>query len=156
MSKVEEAKPSSRVDALKEWTLNYYDAALNKGDMSIVDEIAEGTFTYCKNNIWPIEGAEGIKASMTRIRNAVPDVHFTIEEFFIEENTTVDDNLIADQVCIWWNWTGTFKGELRGIKPTGKFLTVHGASLLFVKDFKLIGARAVSDIYQAVGQLPPE
>jgi len=31
MAKIEEAKLSSRADALKEWTIRYYDTVLNKG-----------------------------------------------------------------------------------------------------------------------------
>jgi predicted ester cyclase len=80
----------------------------------------------------------------------------TSEDIFVEENVIVDKNVIADKVCLWWKWSGTFDGELCGIKPTGQFVTVRGASLLLVKNFKLISAQAVSDIYQVVGQLPPK
>jgi predicted ester cyclase len=145
--------PQSRKELLKAWTEQYYDRALNKGDMTVVDEICGDAF-LCNNNLWQIEGADGIKTSMKRIRSAFPDVNFTIEEFLIEENVA-GQGFVADKVCIWWNWTGTFNGKLRGIQPTGEFLTVHGASLLWVKDFKLVGARALSSVYQAVGQLPP-
>jgi predicted ester cyclase len=142
----------SREDLLKAWTEQYYDRALNKGDMTVVDEICGDAF-LCINNLWQIEGADGIKASMNRIRSAFSDVRFTIEEYFIEENVLLQES-VADKVCIWWSWTGTFNGELSGIQPTSEFLTVHGASLLLVKDFKLIGARALSDVYQIIGQLP--
>jgi predicted ester cyclase len=153
MSNTRDLKISSRAKMIRDWTEQYYDRALNKGDMGVVDEICGEAF-LCNNNLWRIEGADGIKASMTRIRNAFSNVHFTIEEYFIEENTTIAGGLIADKVSIWWSWTGHFDGELNGIKPSGKFLKVHGASLLIVKDFKLIGARAVSDMYQVIGQLP--
>jgi predicted ester cyclase len=121
--------------------------------MTVVDEICGDAF-LCTNNLWQIEGADGIKDSMSRIRRSFSDIHFTIQEYFIEQNVLLEQGLVADKVCIWWYWTGTFNGELRGIKPTGQFLTVQGASLLWVKDFKLISARALSDVYQVIGQLP--
>ena len=49
-------------------------------------------------------------------RMAFPDVHFTIDDLIAEGETVV----------IRWTVTGTHKGELQGIAPTGKHVTVTG------------------------------
>ena len=143
---------------MKSWTRRYYDTAANQRDLSIVDEIAADVFISCSNNLWEIRGAEGIRASVGRLLAAFPDVHFSIAEMLVDQNVQVEENLVADRVCLWWHLTGHFEGELAGIAPTGRLVTVRGASLLLVQEvegqFKLISAQAVSDIYQAIGQLP--
>ena len=49
-------------------------------------------------------------------RIAFPDVHFTIDDLIAE----------GERVVIRWTVTGTHKGELQGIAPTGKHVTVTG------------------------------
>jgi predicted ester cyclase len=68
---------------------------------------------------WPGEdfrGPEGFKEAVKRSRNAFPDLHITIEDVLAE----------GDKIATRWTLRGTQKGELRGIAPTNKQVTVPG------------------------------
>jgi len=140
-------------EKLKSWIWRYYNDCWNRGDFSIVDEIA-GDFQACSNNLWAIQGPEGIKESMGRLRFAFPDMKGEIEEYYIKVNVPSELGVACDKVTIWWNIRGSFLGEIEGISPTGKPVKIAGVSMLFIDNFKLIAARAVSDIYQVLGSLP--
>ncbi len=64
-------------------------------------------------------GIEGRKLFMSTFFNAFPDLHFTI------------DNLVAEGNMLVARWTSTGKhtGELMGIAPTGKSVTVTGIAI---------------------------
>ena len=61
---------------------------------------------------------DGFKQFVAMYRVAFPDVHITIEDILAE----------GDRVMTRWSATGTHKGELLGIAPTEKKVTVTGMS----------------------------
>ncbi|MBI3304185.1 MAG: ester cyclase [Deltaproteobacteria bacterium] len=66
-----------------------------------------------------VRGPKGAKRLVATYRTAYPDTRFTIEEQVAE----------GDKVVTRWTARGTHKGELRGIAPTGKRITVTGISI---------------------------
>ena len=60
----------------------FYDELFNTGDLSVADEIV--ALSYVNHNALPGEtpGREGLKAFVTLLRTAFPDIHFTVEEGF--------------------------------------------------------------------------
>jgi predicted ester cyclase len=146
---------NSRESDLKQAIWNYYDRCWHKADFSVVDEFAEG-FEACSNNLWTIDGPEGIKASMSRLVNGISGLTGQIEEWFFQLDVTDADFGTCDRVTIWWRLDGRFTGQMSGIAPTGEPVTISGASLLWLRSGKLIAARACSDIYQQLGSLPKE
>ncbi len=138
---------------LKAAIWDYYDTCWHKGDFSIVDRFAP-SFGQCGNNLWDIDGPEGIKTSMRRLRSGLNGLSGEITDWFFDLGANDPDIGPCDRVTIWWTIHGTFSGEMMGIAPTGKPVTITGASLLWLVDGKLVAARASSDIYQALGALP--
>ena len=57
---------------------------------------------------------------ITAFRTAFPDVQFTIEDIIAE----------GDKVVGRVTWRGTHQGELMGIQPTGKKVTVEGIDII--------------------------
>lgn len=57
-----------------------------------------------------IEGVQATKEFYTGLRNAFPDIHFTITDQVAE----------ADKVVTHWTAEGTHKGNFKGIAATGK------------------------------------
>ena len=55
------------------------------------------------------------------------DIHCIIEDIFGE----------GDKVAIRWTWSGSHKGELMGIAPTGKRVTMTGISIMHIVDGKV-------------------
>lgn len=153
--KPEHLKHLKDSEALSEWVKEYYHKAANEGDFSIIDKII-GDFSACNNNLWKIEGKQGVIASIKRTRAAISEIHFDVYRTFVKMNVEIEPNVRGDLVSLWWKVTGRFTGELVGIKPSMDKIEYNGSSLLYFQNFKMIGAQAVSDIYQQMGTLPPK
>lgn len=72
----------------------------------------------------PLEGIDGIRLKVTLFLRAFPDAHFTIDEM-----TTQDNRLV-----IRWTARGTHKGRMMNIPPTGRAVSISGASFVTLKD----------------------
>src|SRR5688500_5684626 len=83
----------------------------NRGNLAVADELYAVDAPH-RDPAMPDQatGPEGIKQAATTYRNAFPDLHLEIEDLIAE----------GDQVVTRWRSTGTHKGELNGIQPTGK------------------------------------
>ena len=154
MKKPERYQHLDKQAAIEKLVREYYSRTVNSGDFRILDEMI-GDFTACANNLWSIEGVEGIRASIERTRAAFSEINFEITDFFMKEDVEVEPGGKVDLISIWWQVSGIHTGELVGIEPSKKPIKYHGASLLYFQDYKMVGARALSDIYQQLGQLPP-
>jgi len=91
-----------------------YDEILNKGRIELFDEICAPDFV----------GIEGSKRSILMLRNAFPDIIYTVEDMFGEE-----DKLVAR-----WSAKGTHKGDFMGIPPTGNQVYFTGVEIIRHKD----------------------
>ncbi len=61
-----------------------------------------------------IQGVQGAKQFYTDLRNAFPDIHFTIDTMIAE----------GDKVVTQWTARGTHKGIFKGMPATGKKITI--------------------------------
>jgi steroid delta-isomerase-like uncharacterized protein len=66
-----------------------------------------------------VAGSQGYRAFVESFLAAFPDIHFTI-------NDQIAD---GDKVATRWTGTGSQKGALMGIAPTGKRATVTGITI---------------------------
>jgi predicted ester cyclase len=83
---------------------------LNGGNLGLLDEILAPDFVdhFSQPGVPPTR--EGLKQSLTALKTAFPDLHYTID----------DAILCGDQVIHRLSATGTMKGEFMGIPATGK------------------------------------
>ncbi|HLF90542.1 MAG TPA: ester cyclase [Anaerolineales bacterium] len=65
------------------------------------------------------EGLEGRKMFASVLFAAFPDMHFRIEDMFTE----------GDKLVARWSAHGTHTGELMGIPPTGKKVSIGGIAI---------------------------
>lgn len=75
----------------------------------------------------PVRGPEGLKESARGYRGAFPDLMATVDQIIGE----------GDLVATRWTCRGTHKGELFGIAPTGRQVTVTGITIDKYVDGKL-------------------
>jgi steroid delta-isomerase-like uncharacterized protein len=96
----------------------YLDEIFNDGNLAVADEIIAPDYKSIGPGALPgvPPGPEGSKMLVRTYRNAFPDIHFTVDEQIAE----------GDKVMTRWTAHGTHKGELAGIPPTGKSVTVTG------------------------------
>lgn len=83
--------------------------ALNKGNMSVVDEILTPDFTY-HGPTGDIKGIESYKQFLTLLRAAYPDIHVDVKDIVAE------DDFVATRTLS----TFTFTGQIDAMTPTGK------------------------------------
>lgn len=65
------------------------------------------------------QGLEGTKLLASTFFAAYPDIQVTVEDLLAE----------GDQVVLRWSARGTHTGELMGIPPTGKEVTITGIAI---------------------------
>lgn len=83
----------------------------NKGNYDLMGELVSPDFViHLSKPGDELRGAEKVKMFYSSLREAFPDIHFSV----------VDQVAEGDKVVTHWIAQGTHKGEFRGIPPTGK------------------------------------
>ena len=80
---------------------------------------------------------------VTIYRNAFPDLHFVIEEQIAE----------GDVVASRWTGTGTQKGELGGMPPSGRSVNISGVATDRFRDGKVVESWGIFDQFAMLQQL---
>ncbi len=96
----------------------------DEGDLDLADEILSRDFTAHIPGFpaeW-LKGPEGIKQMATAMRDAFPDVGFSYGVIFAR----------GGKVVLQWTMTGTHRGEIFGVAPTGKFVSFTGTDIFLV------------------------
>jgi steroid delta-isomerase-like uncharacterized protein len=102
------------------------DELWNQGKMEVVDELFSPSlrFHYFQGEI---RGHEGIKQYVLGFRNAFPDLNITIEDQIAEGNKEASRFIV----------TGTHKGKLINIPPTGVKISVTANCIHHFADDKI-------------------
>jgi len=92
------------------------------GDVGIADSIyAAGYQRHSTDS--GASGLDALKSLVAMYLSAFPDLHFEVED-------TVTD---GDRVAVRWTATGTDRGGLMGMPPTGRSITLAGCDILRVR-----------------------
>jgi predicted ester cyclase len=112
-----------------------------KGNLDVIDEyIAPGYIGHDPSEPDAIRGPAGFRAFIQKYLTAFPDGQIIIEDQILE----------GEKVATRWTGRGTHKGEIAGIAPTGKQITVTGLTIS-----RLDGDMVVEDwtTWDALGML---
>ena len=119
----------------------------SKGDLDAIDQIyAVDAVDHNRPPGLP-PGREGAKQFFRMYLAAFPDTRMAIEDQVAE----------GDRVVTRWTATGTHKGELMGIPPTGKQVRVSGIEIDRLQDGKIIESWSSFDqlgMMQQIGAIP--
>jgi steroid delta-isomerase-like uncharacterized protein len=98
-----------------------YLGLLNRNDLPIEEVIAPlaSGFVYHRPGMPDVTGLMGMRQVVEMYRSATPDQHSTIEDVVAE----------GDKVACRWSARGTHRGDLMGVAPTGKAITVTGIAI---------------------------
>lgn len=108
-------------------THQFLDELFNKRNLAIIDALC--VTNVVNHGLGPdAAGIEGTKRSAAMFLAAFPDLHFTFEDFIAE----------GDQVVVRWTSTGTQKGELMGIPPSGKQFSTTGLEIYRFEGGKIV------------------
>ena len=103
-------------DANRDSVRRHIDEVFNRGEVDVVDEVFAEDFLYHQPDGSEMAGREALKQMVGKFREALPDLRCTIEDQFSE----------GDRVVTRWSLRGTHKGDMMGIAPTGKEISIWG------------------------------
>jgi steroid delta-isomerase-like uncharacterized protein len=89
------------------------------------------------------EGPEGIKAVVSMFRSGMPDLRVNIDDMIAE----------GDRVAVRYKIEGTREGELFGVPPTGRRLSIESCTVERVSDGKIREHWRVTDTLDMMQQL---
>jgi len=122
----------------------------NKGKeaaLAVIDELFATNIAYHGGGGEEIRGIKDYKQSTSESYNASPDLHFTIDDIVAE----------GDKVAVRLTFSGTNKGEIMGIPPTNKKLTIWGINIYRVVGGKFVEGWERADtlgLMQQLGVVP--
>jgi predicted ester cyclase len=125
-----------------------WEEIINKGDLTVADEIMTNNYVYRGSGGQEFHGPEGFKQFITMFRTAFPDLHATVEDMFA----------VGDKVAHRATLRGTHKGDLMGIAPTGKQVAIAAIVISRFEGDKEAEAWANLDqlsMMQQMGIAPP-
>ncbi len=95
----------------------------NQGNLDAVDTLfAPDYLGHDSGSPEPVRGREALKRFVAEQRAALPDLQARIEDLVAE----------GDRVVVRWTTSGSQRGELLGVPPTGKQIVMTGISILRV------------------------
>ncbi len=121
---------------------------LNKGNLEVIDELCSADVVDHAAPPGTPPGIEGVKQMIGMYRAAFPELHITIEDMIAE----------GDKVACRYTLRGTHQGDLMGISPSGKQVTVRGIDIGRIVGGKSVEHWEVFDelgMMQQLGLVPP-
>jgi steroid delta-isomerase-like uncharacterized protein len=137
-------------NAKKQTVKRYYDEVWCGGEVGVVDQLMSPGYQNCDPATpgGTIEGRDAFKAFVASYREAFPDLRLDIQEQWCEGDTVISR----------WLASGTHRGALAGLPPSGKQATgIVGVTLTDFEGGKIVRDRAVWDfagLLRALGAMP--
>jgi predicted ester cyclase len=121
-------------------------ALLDSRDPDVADDFFAPDFVSHNNPPGFPAGVDGVKRFFTMFRDAFPDVAVEIDEIVVE----------GDRVAVATTFTGTHEGELMGMAPTRRRVSVTGIDIVRVSGGRIVEHRGLTDIVGLMRQLTAE
>ena len=116
----------------------------SNGNLNVVDEIFTTNFVRHGPALeGEVSGREAVKKLVTMFRNGFPDLR----------TSTADQVAEGNLVVTRWTARGTHRGELMGIAPSGKQITIAGALINRLAGGKIEAEWAYYDAMDMMKQL---
>jgi len=125
----------------------YFNAAWNEGNSAVIDDLFAATFHHHHPGVPNGGNREGFKQFNGVFRSAFPDLRLTQDDVTAE----------GEKVVTRFTAHGTHQGELQGIPPTGKPISVTGIEIMRVSGGKIVEGWVEFDqlgMLQQLGVLP--
>jgi steroid delta-isomerase-like uncharacterized protein len=121
----------------------FVEEVINQGRLEQADRLVAGNFIELDPLPGQKQGREGLKAIIAMMREAFPDIHWTLDEIVSEDDTVVSR----------FTWTGTHQGPFLGIAATGKTVAVKGVVIDHLAEGKMAESRILMDNFSLMQQL---
>jgi len=116
-------------EANKNVVRRLFEEVWNNGYLHVADELFAPNYIHHDASTPDVgRGPESEKKRATLYRTAFPDLRLTAEDIIAEGETVVAR----------WSCHGTHRGDLNGIAPTGKPITISGVSIARFDNGKMV------------------
>jgi steroid delta-isomerase-like uncharacterized protein len=106
----------------------FIDEVWCKGNLGVVDEILSPSCVLHDPIAGDLKGIDALKARVREYRSAFPDLRIDIDELIVA----------GEKVVTRWTASGTHKGPLMGIPPTGRTSAVSGMEIAHFVNGKVV------------------
>ena len=120
-----------------------YADEVNKRNLAAMDEIYDANYIAHVAGGQEVQGPEGVKEFLTTLFGGYPDLHWTIEGMVAK----------GDKVMLRYTAQGTHKGEIMGIRPTGKQVTGSGINIYRIAGGKIVEGWNITNQVSMMQQL---
>lgn len=148
MNTAVQEKGMSIIKKNKELLRNAVEEIWNKGNFQMLNDFVSDDFViHFPGEGEEIRGPENVKQFYTALREAFPDIHFTI----------LDQVAEGDKVVTHWSATGTHKGNFKGIPATGNKVTLTAMDIDKISNGKFVECWSNIDelgLMQQLGVIP--
>jgi predicted ester cyclase len=104
----------------------FIDEVFNNGNYKVIDELLAADFVAHVGGTE--QGRDAFGGMVRSYRDGFPDYHCVINDQMAE----------GDRVATRWTFSGTHDGQLMGMAPTGRRVTVTGVAIDRIADGKLV------------------
>ena len=121
----------------------YYEDLWNGWRVDLAESLIASDIRFRGSLGIEVEGREGFKQYVARVRAAFPDFHTTVEELLAD----------GDTVAAYLTYRATHTGTLFQLRPTGRRVTYTGLALFHCKAGVIIRGLVVGDTWGLLQQL---
>jgi steroid delta-isomerase-like uncharacterized protein len=114
-------------DANKKIVTSFIDRLFSQGDLTALDEYLSQDFVNHDPPFGASADREGMRAAASTFRAALPDWHSELHLLVAE------DDLVAEVFTA----SGTHRGEMMGVAPTGQEVSLRGINVFRVRDGRI-------------------
>ena len=116
----------------------------NRGELDVLDEImAPDYLNHSPGLPNPERGPAGLKPIVRALRQGIPDLHYEI----------LDMVIAPDKAAIYLRVTGTHRGDLFGIRATGKKIDVRQMQIEWISAGRITQHWRITDELTLLRQL---
>jgi steroid delta-isomerase-like uncharacterized protein len=122
----------------------YFSDIMSEGKLEEIERILDPLFSFIiPTQPEPITGYEAFRAFVMYLRNAFPDIKFTVLRSSVEQN----------KVACRWQIEGTHLGEFLGAQPTGNKIKDFGIDIFTIRNGKIVSVHVNENDFGLMEQL---
>lgn len=121
----------------------FIEQVLNRGNIEVAEEFFWDDMVEQVPLPGQGPGLAGLKDALRGLRDAFPDMHWTIHEQICE----------GEKVVSRFEWTGTHRGSFLGVPATGRSVRVWGMVIDRFDEGKIKDTRIIMDTLALMGQM---
>jgi steroid delta-isomerase-like uncharacterized protein len=123
------AMTTDRTTANKQLVDAFIQELFTKGDLDAVERYLDpGLINHDPPFPGAADGPEGIRQAAVMFRQALPDWHSEVEQLIAEGDIVVER----------FTASGTHRGDLMGVPPTGKVVVLKGIQMFRIENDKIV------------------